>query len=262
MITFIVTIMMLYKHLTKMSFSSTFDSMINDFCKTLSVKYKLDHTEVYSLWSSSPHSSSSSSPHSSSSSAHQTNDKNEKEDSSIAITHETISSATKDMLAGMCKKVGLKQSGKKEELYKRLMDFLTTNPKAEVVAKKAATSSSSSKKEDPPVIKSVKERTAELAIRKNSHGNFEHVATGLVFNTDKMVYGKQAEDGNVDSLTIDDIELCKKYKFPFKVPENLNTSKNLDDVKVEEMPEEVLEDDDLEDDIVDDEEDLGGEDEN
>jgi len=163
------------------------------------------------------------------------------------------------MLAGMCKKVGLKQSGKKEELYKRLMDHLTSSPKAEVIAKKP---SSSSKKEDPPVIKSVKERTAELAIRKNSHGNFEHVATGLVFNTDKMVYGKQSEDGAVITLTVDDIELCKKYKFPFKVPENLNTSKNLDDVKVEEMVEEVLEDDDLEEDIVDDEEDLGGEDEN
>jgi hypothetical protein len=163
------------------------------------------------------------------------------------------------MLAGMCKKVGLKQSGKKEELYKRLMDFLTTNPKPEVSQKKP---SASSKKEDPPVIKSVKERTAELAIRKNSHGNFEHVATGLVFNTDKLVYGKQSQDGSVITLTVDDIELCKKYKFPFKVPENLNTSKNLDDVKVEEMVEEVLEDDDLEDDIVDDEEDLGGDDEN
>jgi hypothetical protein len=156
------------------------------------------------------------------------------------------------MLAGMCKKVGLKQSGKKEELYKRLMDHLTSSPKTEVVAKKP----SSSKKEDPPVIKSVKERTAELAIRKNSHGNFEHVATGLVFNTDKMVYGKQSEDGSVNTLTVDDIEICKKYKFPFKVPENLNTSKNLDDVKVEEMAEEVLEDDDLEEDLVDDEEDL------
>ncbi len=247
-----------------MSFSTAFDSMINDFCKALSVKYKLDHAELYSLWSSSPPksystSSTSSTSSSSSSSSSSTNEK--KEDDSIAITHETISAATKDMLAGMCKKVGLKQSGKKEELYKRLMDFLTTNPKAEVAQKKPS-SSSSSKKEDPPVIKSVKERTAELAIRKNSHGNFEHVATGLVFNTDKMVYGKQAEDGSVITLTVDDIEICKKYKFPFKVPENLNTSKNLDDVKVEEMTEEVLEDDDLEDDIVDDEEDLGGDEEN
>lgn len=252
MITFIVTIMMLYNTISrKMAFSTAFDSMINDFCKTLSIKYKLDHTEVYSLWSSSPQQQSQ--PQSSST-------EKKEDDSSLAITHETISAATKDMLAGMCKKVGLKQSGKKEELYKRLVDHLTASPKTEVVSKKPS-SSSSSKKEDPPVIKSVKERTAELAIRKNSHGNFEHVATGLVFNTDKMVYGKQSEDGTVNPLTVDDIELCKKYKFPFKVPDNLNTSKNLDDVKVEEMVEEVLEDDDLEDDMVEDEEDLG-EDEN
>ena len=246
-----------------MSFSKVFDSMINDFCKELSVKYKLDHTEVYSLWSSQPQPSKpsqSSHPQPSHPQPSQAQSTEKKEDdSSLAITHETISAATKDMLAGMCKKVGLKQSGKKEELYKRLVDHLTASPKTEVASKKP---SSSSKKEDPPVIKSVKERTAELAIRKNSHGNFEHIATGLVFNTDKMVYGKQSEDGTVIPLIVDDIELCKKYKFPFKVPENLNTSKNIDDVKVEEIAEEVLEDDDLEDDIVDEEEDLGGDDEN
>lgn len=259
MITFIVTILNNIKHIKRynMSFSKVFDSMINDFCKELSVKYKLDHSEVYSLWSSQPQQSQSQPQPSQAQSTEKKED-----DSSLAITHETISTATKDMLAGMCKKVGLKQSGKKEELYKRLVDHLTASPKTEVVSKKPSSASSSSKKEEAPVIKSVKERTAELAIRKNSHGNFEHVATGLVFNTDKMVYGKQSEDGTVIPLTVDDIEICKKYKFPFKVPENLNTSKNLDDVKVEEMAEEVLEDDDLEDDIVDDEEDLGGEDEN
>lgn len=245
-----------------MSFSIAFDSMINDFCKTLSVKYKLDHSEVYSLWTSSSEKPSSSSNSSSESSKPNINEKKEDESSSsIAITHETISSATKDMLAAMCKKVGLKQSGKKEELYKRLMDYLTTTPKTEVT-KKPSVSSTSSKKEEPPIIKSIKERSAELAIRKNSYGNFEHIATHLVFNTDKMVYGKQSDDGSVIPLTVDDIELCKKYKFPFKVPENLNTSKNLDDIKVEEITEEILEEDDLEEEDVDEDEDLGGDDEN
>ena len=104
------------------------------------------------------------------------------------------------------------------------------------------------KSKEQPVIRSVKERTAELAIRKNKFGNFEHSQTGLVFNTEsKMVYGRQVDDGKIADLTSDDIELCKKYKFPFKIPENLNTSKSLDDVKIEDLEEEVLDEDDLED---------------
>jgi hypothetical protein len=78
--------------------------------------------------------------------------------------------------------------------------------------------------------------------------------TGLVFNTDKMVYGKQKDD-DIIPLTPEDIELCKKYKFMYKLPENLNVSKNLDDIKIDEVEEEEdLDDDDLEEDIEDEEE--------
>ena len=167
-------------------------------------------------------------------------------------------SATKDMLAAMCKKKGLKQSGKKEELFKRLVDSLSSSTTESTSVKKPVVSAS--KKEDAPIIKSIKERTAELAIRKNKFGNFEHVPTGLIFNTDKMVYGKQLADGTVLELTSIDIDTCNKYKFPFKMPENLNTSnKNMDDVKIEEMEEELLDEEDIEED-VEEEEDIDEED--
>jgi hypothetical protein len=164
-------------------------------------------------------------------------------------------SATKEMLAAMCKKKGLKQSGKKEELYQRLIESISTSSKAADPKSSEPKKSAPSKKEEAPLIKSIKERTAELAIRKNKHGNFEHVQTGLIFNTDKLVYGKQLENGTVVDLTSTDVETCKKYKFPFKIPENLNSSKNMDDVKIDEIDEELLDEEDLDEDLEEEEED-------
>jgi hypothetical protein len=240
-----------------MSFAKSFDGMVRDFCRVLSEKYELKEDEVLSVWTgtvnqSAPVKSSSTAPTSSSAST------SADVDADTEITKEKIMSATKDMLAAMCKKKGLKQSGKKEELFKRLVDSLSSSTTESTSVKKPVVSAS--KKEDAPIIKSIKERTAELAIRKNKFGNFEHVPTGLIFNTDKMVYGKQLADGTVLELTSIDIDTCNKYKFPFKMPENLNTSnKNMDDVKIEEMEEELLDEEDIEED-VEEEEDIDEED--
>ena len=85
--------------------------------------------------------------------------------------------------------------------------------------------------------------------------------TGLVFNTDKQVYGKQLDSGEVSALTSEDIETCKKYKFLFKLPENLNVNKSLDDVKVDEIEEEEeLDEEDIEEDVEEEDEDILDED--
>lgn len=231
-----------------MSFATSFDGMVRDFCRILSEKYSLNETEVLSVWTGSSSMPVKSVTASSSSSVSASS---VQDDADTEITKEKIMSATKDMLAAMCKKKGLKQSGKKEDLYKRLVESLSAPSTTAEAPKKPSTSSG--KKEDAPVIKSIKERTAELAIRKNKFGNFEHVPTGLIFNTDKMVCGKQLPDGTVLELTSIDIDTCNKYKFPFKMPENLNTSsKNMDDVKIEDMEEELLDEEDIEDDVEED----------
>lgn len=228
-----------------MSFSSSFDKMVHDFCRSLSIKYNLNEDDLYTIWSGATVSTTSTVAVSSSS----TNDPD------TEITREKIMSATKEMLAAMCKKKGLKQSGKKEELYQRLIESISTSSKAADPKSSEPKKSAPSKKEEAPLIKSIKERTAELAIRKNKHGNFEHVQTGLIFNTDKLVYGKQLENGTVVDLTSTDVETCKKYKFPFKIPENLNSSKNMDDVKIDEIDEELLDEEDLDEDLEEEEED-------
>jgi hypothetical protein len=220
-----------------MSFANTLDTLIYDFCDKLSIKFNLDRQQVREVWSTKSHTPSASVQHSPSQSPSRVSD------SDTEITREKILSGSKEMLIAMCKKAGVKVTGKKEELMQRLTEFLANKNDKKVepkVEKKV-------EKGDQPVIRSVKERTAELAIRKNKFGNFEHTQTGLVFNTEnKMVYGRQVDDKIMD-LTVDDIELCKKYKFPYKIPENLNTSKNLDDIKIEDLEEEVLDEDDLED---------------
>lgn len=221
-----------------MSFANTMEVLINDFCDKLAIKFNLDRQQVRDVWSSKSQSVkeavTNSPPHSPSRVA---------DTSDTEITREKILGGSKDMLIAMCKKAGVKVTGKKEELVQRLTEFLANKNDKKVEPKVEK----KTEKTDQPVIRTMKERTAELAIRKNKFGNFEHTQTGLVFNTEnKMVYGRQVDDAVVD-LTVEDIELCKKYKFPYKIPENLNTSKNLDDIKIEDLEEEVLDEDDLED---------------
>jgi len=232
-----------------MSFATSFDGMVRDFCRILSEKYHLKEDEVLSVWTGSI-SQTTPTKSSSSSSSSATASKSVPDDPDTEITKEKIMAATKDMLAAMCKKKGLKQSGKKEELFKRLVDSLSSTVSTAESATTKKPVVSSGKKEDAPIIKTIKERTAELAIRKNKFGNFEHVPTGLIFNTDKIVYGKQLADGTVLELTSIDIDTCNKYKFPFKIPENLNTSnKNMDDVKIDDMEDELLDEEDIEEDV-------------
>jgi len=163
--------------------------------------------------------------------------------------------ANKDMLSAMCKKKGLKMSGKKEELVQRLIDCLSPSSSSSSSESKPSQPShlsitaAKSKGEESSVIKAVKSTVSDIAIRRNNYGNFEHMQTGLVFNTDKLVYGRQVE-GEVLPLTTEDIEQCKKYKFMYKLPENLNVNKSLDDIKIDDVEEEEdLDDEELIDDL-------------
>ena len=53
-------------------------------------------------------------------------------------------------------------------------------------------------------------------ITKNKFGNYTHSATGLVFRSaqEKVIYGRQDDEGVIHPLTEEDLEVCKKFKFP------------------------------------------------
>lgn len=229
-----------------MSLNNKLDNLIKEFCKNLSITYDLPEEDLYGIWKGEKVNKEKK--------ATKIEVKDEEKNPDTEITKEKIMVATKDMLAAMCKKKGLKMSGKKEELVSRLLDSLSSSSSSSSLSAKP---SSSKTKDDSPVVKAAKASIGELAIRRNKHGNFEHMQTGLVFNTEKQVYGKQLDSGEVKPLTSEDIETCKKYKFLFKLPENLNVNKSLDDIKVDEIEEEEeLDDEDIEEDVEEEEEDI------
>ena len=229
-----------------MSLNNKLDNLIKEFCKNISITYDLPEEDLYGIWKGEKVNKEKK--------ATKIEVKDEEKNPDTEITKEKIMVATKDMLAAMCKKKGLKMSGKKEELVSRLLDSLSSSSSSSSLSAKP---SSSKTKDDSPVVKAAKASIGELAIRRNKHGNFEHMQTGLVFNTEKQVYGKQLDSGEVKPLTSEDIETCKKYKFLFKLPENLNVNKSLDDIKVDEIEEEEeLDDEDIEEDVEEEEEDI------
>jgi hypothetical protein len=237
--------------------SKQIDSTILEFCETIAQKFGLNKMDVYALWSDDQAPTSASS-HSS--------PKSEKSDKPVSVdvsemTPEKVLTCTKDYLMAYCKSKGLKQSGKKEEIIQRVLDSLKTTGSTSTTASAAKASSSKSKASAPvpSVLASVAEKSGTLEIRRNKFGNEEHFESGLVFNKEtKMVIGKQNPNGKLESLTDKDIETCKKYKFLYKLPENLSVDKGLQNIKVDELDEEDEEELD-EDDIEEEEEDLDNE---
>lgn len=108
------------------------------------------------------------------------------------------------------------------------------------------------KYKNKPVLKNIVQNVPLIQIRRNKYGNFEHEPTNLVFDRDeKIVIGKQVGE-NIIELSEDDIENCKKYKFSYKIPENLDKGKVTKSIKIDEYS--IDDDDDYQDDIDDEEE--------
>ena len=80
----------------------------------------------------------------------------------------------------------------------------------------------------------------------------------MVFDSvSKMVIGKQNESGTVDPITEEDIEVRKRYKFQYTLPNNLDKDNNIDNETVEELEEELIEEELIEEEIVEEEEIVG-----
>ena len=126
------------------------------------------------------------------------------------------------------------------------------------VEKKSKPTTTKAKKEtkDSSVVSKIKESTPSLVIKKNKHGNYEHVETGLVLDKDtKEVYGRQTDSGVVD-LTAEDVETCKRFNFKVRLPQTISKKKEEvedDDEEEEEDVEEEVEEEEDEEEEVDDE---------
>ena len=214
-----------------MSLSKTiFDNIetnIKLYISQISSKYKLDENDLYKMWNNN-------SEYDKPISAKIQSKPIIKDEDSL---DPELMKLNKKELAEICKSKNLTVSGTKAEIVKRIMNGQSSGKTSSL------TKNTPSKNEQPSIIKKLAEKIQPIQIKRNSFGNFEHSDSGLVINNvTKKAYGTQNSDGTVSELTLEDIDLCHKYKFVYDLPENLNKNNDDDEDDVDDEVEEVDED--------------------
>lgn len=224
--------------------SERMEKSIRTFVKEVAKKYKLKEEELYALWSVEHG---------------KLETKEEGEDYSV----ERLLKSNKNELTALCKKKGVKCSGKKEELVQRLLG--TEKKENKEGAKEGVTKVDKSSrktplrtepKKVPPVIQKLKNNIPIMCVRRNAYGNYCNPETSMVFDKDTlMVIGKEDKNGKVQELTDADIQVCKKYNMKYELPSNMDGTADLARVKVEELEdaEPEVEEDDVVEDVEDEE---------
>lgn len=235
-----------------MSFSQTITNSINStvfqFIDSVATKFNLEKTELQLLWNNQT----------------PTQVTITKPQKTTTSNNQELSSMLKPELISLCKSKGLKTTGTKQELIDRLSQQtdaqVSITPKPALVQTTITKPKTTEKQESvvAPVAKALTTNT-QILIRRNQFGNHEHPETSLVFdNQTKKVIGKQNENGKIDELTPEDIDVCNQYKFDYVLPGNLNKKDAIKDVKIKELDEEeeeeveeemLIEDDDEEEEV-------------
>ena len=217
---------------------------IENFIDVISNKYSINKSELMDIWSNN----------------YQINkeDNSKKEIKLTQFNDIDLYSFTLPILKGLCKERNIKVSGKKEELISRLLSNNIINDDKIVKVEKVEKIKKKSPVKIPNIIKNIEKPI--INVRRNQFGNYEHMETHLVFNKDNKVFAYQNDDGNLRNLLKDDIELCKKFKFEYIIPENLCINSN--DESESEILIEMSDDDINEENILISDDELGEEDEN
>lgn len=189
------------------------DTIVRSYISNISKKYNINESELVNLWYGGVAAT---------------------EIQSNGESNE-LSKLTKNEIIEMCKTKNIKVSGTKNELISRLLE-------------------SNKKTTTPPQISITKkliEKIPKIEIKKNAHGNYEHLETTFVINNKtQKVFGKQNKDGTISNLTTEDINLCNKYKFSYELPTNLEKKINILDVKVDDLDDDDIEyEDDIDEDV-------------
>lgn len=234
--------------------SNYIDNIMDNYMNSISEKYSIDRLELQQLWSGEL-SRPSNVPVK----------KSEKGAPTLSVDTDDLSlerlmKCTRVELVGLCKSKGIKCGGKKDELIARLQE-LDAKPVAKQVTTKTVSNvekkvESKTKPETKPkpldILKTISNNIVPVHVRTNDFGNVVHPPTGLVFNTKtKRVIGHQEEDGSVSELCDEDIENCKKFKFQYDTPQNLDKKASLGGVKVQELEDDEDEVLDVEEEVLD-----------
>lgn len=217
------------------------DDVINEYISRVSTEYSIEHKSLRDLWDSKDQTKKQSSNQEKKLTP-KSEDKKEQVDTSDLPSGEDLVKCNKNELVALCKIHGHKWTGTKNVLLSRLLGKDIDDLPSKSVSKKA-----DKKTKESTVVKKIVSKIPSVTISRNQFDNYEHPDSGLVFNKKQTVIGKQNDDGSIDTLTEEDIDTCKKYKFKFDIPENLDQKVDLEDIAVDEL------DDDMDEDIDDDE---------
>lgn len=188
---------------------------IHDFTKIISDKYNIDNNELNNIWENTTRGTSSSS-------------------SEIDLTK--IYKYTKPVIVELCKKRGLKHTGKTKT---QLIELLTNgNIRMDTTTKDKKQKKCKFGKETPSNIE---------VIRKNNFGNYEYMIDNTRFIVDKEtnkiigIQGSKSKD-DIIKLCEEDIELIiLDGKFEYDTP--LNLDNDIKEDNEEELSEELSEED-------------------
>jgi hypothetical protein len=224
------------KKKNKMSFQQTLetaiDIIISRYIKVISNKYNISEDELFLEWKGKE--AVISVP----------NDKiikPEKNQNTSVDEPEVkdLNKCLKSELVALCKERGLKTSGTKSDLITALEGNNDNNNEKTKM---------SPKKTIPKIINTLKTNIETVPIRKNKFGNLEDPKTCFVFERkSRKVIGKQNPNGTIEELSKDDIDLCKKHKYDYMLPSNLDKQFKFEDEKIEELEEEEEYEEDEED---------------
>lgn len=170
---------------------STVNQLISENIKTfitdISTNYNIDESKLYELL----------------------NKNNDKE----SLNEKELNKLKKPELVQMCRDKKLKVTGTKKDLIGRLLGNSNNTPN-NTPASTPTSTPTKSKTKSPSVLSKV--QSPQINITKNKHGNYEHIKTSFVFDINtKEVIGKQHDSGNIEKLSLNDIDTCNKYKFKY-----------------------------------------------
>jgi hypothetical protein len=224
------------------SLYQTVFSSVSQFAKEIARRQGIDYDEIIKIWEEVSKTSSPEKPISKNTCKKtKTESKQESNVDMSDLSPERLYKCSKAELTALCKTHSKKCTGTKEVLISRLLGKDDEEaPKEKKGNKPVKTDvkkeTKTSKKEPVSILKKLSETAQTFAIRKNKFGNFIHPETELVFNDKtKKVVGKQKDDGTISELTEDDIETCKKYKFQYDIPNNLDSKNDIKNVKIDEL---------------------------
>jgi hypothetical protein len=214
------------------------ETAIQEYVARVSKKYQIDEKELLNLFNND---SSTTLP------KKETVKKVSKIDSVDMndLSVERLNKCTKPELSALCKSKGLKCTGTKDVLLQRLLgkeeSVPSTKAKSKTENKTESKTTKSKTEKRPTIIENLLAKKETKLARKNEFGNYFYPGTRIVLNDKSVAFGTQEDDGTVSDLTPDDIEECKKFKILYKIPNNLDKKTDLENVKVEELEDEIIE---------------------